>query len=392
MRSLERGFQRNIAGLLNEQDHPEIYGGLLGQYKRSAIADMVGSLSGTNPGYMDQTLAQLPNLLAMDQAKRQAEMEEQKRQQMLFYLGTRTDLKAPQLAKLATMTNVQGAGATMDKLADRTTLSQGQETVDMFGNRIGYNPSEDERAFNLWNEGRGGGQTLGDFMAWQEATKRGPQGRVAFGRDIFEGLDPDMAYFVDPQGRPVPLGTTDAEQVPQVQNLSNSYISNSRPNAEVLRAAESIERAATVGTGDFVSAAMLLNFLNSIGVNPRQGADGVYSSESGLWEEGVRMLNMLMGGGRLSETQRAELLEVVRNVKQGALDRQEGLDKHLNQQLGSLGVQNRDQVFGSLRQSVYGSPDSPEATRQPSARLFDQYELEPREQPDPQGRDWRFWR
>jgi len=66
---LERGFQRNTAGLLDSQTNPDTYQQMLSQYKRAAIADMVGSIGGSTPGYMNQTLGRIPGLLEQQQAQ-----------------------------------------------------------------------------------------------------------------------------------------------------------------------------------------------------------------------------------------------------------------------------------------------------------------------------------
>ena len=73
MNWLERGFQRNTAGLLDQEANPDMYNQMLPAYKRAVIADALGSLGGSNPGHVNQTLGRIPGLLEQQQAaQRQA--------------------------------------------------------------------------------------------------------------------------------------------------------------------------------------------------------------------------------------------------------------------------------------------------------------------------------
>lgn len=193
----------------------------------------------------------------------------------------------------------------------------------------------------------------------RELLQETPAGQIVSGADL--GLDPQQTYYMDKDGKPTPLGPVAGENAPVVNTIHNTFQTISRDNRDQLIAADraltSLEK-----TDDFATSTALLNWLTAIGARPRVGADGNYTTESGIGAEFTRIINLVKGGGQLTEQQRQDLRTQISQARTPIMDRQKGLNDVLKAQLEQLNVPPA--VINQMIRSIEGSspetaPDAP---------------------------------
>lgn len=169
----DSGFERSVpASLLESLDEQEREK-MRSDYTRAAWADIVGSLSGSVPGYVDQFRDRSVGLLEQVNEQREAEAQAAEREQMLSGLdGMRqSGLLSDSAYEAAAGLPYDELAATVSSFAEPYTLSEGQQRgwfdrtvnqaapkpqsvspgsalVDRSGNVVYDQPSSDEQGVN----------------------------------------------------------------------------------------------------------------------------------------------------------------------------------------------------------------------------------------------------
>lgn len=196
--------------------------------------------------------------------------------------------------------------------------------------------------------------------------KEAPAGQIVAGADL--GLDPDQTYYVDKDGKPAPLGPVAGENAPVVNTIHNTFQTISRDNRDQLIAADRALKSLE-STDDFATSQALLNWLTAIGARPRVGADGNYTTESGIGAEFTRIINLVGGGGQLTEQQRNDLRTQISQAKAPIRERQSALNDVLRAQLEQINVPKSvvDQMIKSIEGSEAPAAPPPPPGTAPAA-------------------------
>ena len=347
---MQRSLQANLPRGLLESLDPATQQYLAQQYKTAMLQDMFLGLAGQQPTGYGRFKGGVGAVLEQQQAQAQARMEAQQREAMRRGLQAQVERgilppEALDFGEGMSFGDVSGLGKS---LLEPYTLSQGQQrfTADA---QVANVPSQEDANFERWRATNPGG-SYQKFRQWEEAVKRG-QGAVVDGaRFGMEGL-----VYVDPQGKPHPLGTSSVELAKDIQGVANQYQQQSNDNREALEAAQRVQALLNSNdpANDFNVAGALMGWIRVMGGNPRRGPDGNLYDESGLFNEMTRIYNRVMGGSQLTPEQREQVLGTVTRAIEPVKARQQGLDGAFYSQMGRIGAP-RD-VVEDIRTSVWGN-------------------------------------
>jgi hypothetical protein len=347
---MQRSLQGNLPPGLLESLDPATQQYLAQQYKTAMLQDMFLGLAGQQPTGYKGFQGGVGTILEQQRAQEQARMEAQQREeihrgaQMMVERGLAPDWVLPHVRGM----NQSDLSALAKSWSDYQKLSQGE--ASFVGDKtMASLPSQEDANFERWRATNPGG-SYQKFRQWEEAVKRG-QGAVVDGaRFGMEGL-----VYVDPQGKPHPLGTSSVELAKDIQGVANQYQQQSNDNREALEAAQRVQALLNSNdpANDFNVAGALMGWIRVMGGNPRRGPDGNLYDESGLFNEMTRIYNRVMGGSQLTPEQREQVLGTVTRAIEPVKARQQGLDGAFYSQMGRIGAP-RD-VVEDIRTSVWGN-------------------------------------
>ncbi len=347
----QRGFERNMPAGLLESLGDEERQRLQSQYSRSALADIVGSLSGTNPGYGQRFMGTVPGLLEQSLA---AQKERELAEFSTQVGGLLQDFPGlNEFDRQALILKAQKDPlATLQLITGRDVMSTGQEAVNLLTGAVAHRvPLAEEWAFRQWQKDRGG---VGTFEDYKAAMTMAEQGVMNVGRDnVLFNPGTGETIFERPPIPEVPDPTAGASNI---NSIISSFNTTSRDFRDRIVASD-VALTALQSADDFAVATGLLTWLQSIGASPRVGADGQYVSESGIGQEIVRFVNQIQRGQQLTDQQRSQVMAQVRQARNQSIQRQEDLLDVTTRQLEPFNVS--PDLIESLRRSALGAPPVP---------------------------------
>jgi hypothetical protein len=256
----------------------------------------------------------------------------------------------------------------------RQALSPG--ALGVFGDRETRNPGVTEQEFNLAKEGGFGGNYEQWLVRQKDISNRQPQAQILRGSQIHPDLPDDTLFMRKADGTVSPLNVAPESATEIMQGLNN-YTSQSRTNAEKLRAYQvgkaTLAQISQGNLSDFDAIQAVQSWMQSIGATVRSGQEGGYVVESGLGNEINRLLSQVLSRGQMTPAQVQALERAMDLSARPVIERQTMLDNAHRDLMVLIDPRGGGQRFENARGSVWGA-----GAEEGPVNYFDQYGLTPR--------------